>query len=147
MKSNHNFLKFRFRFPDGTTKSYHGSVSYIQFKVKHLQKSMHKVIPFCLQQHGNVCLKCAFKYFLNGGKCYQVPDECSQFDYQNNICNACYQGYYLDYNNVCQEAHFLCKTSDKKGNCLSCYKNYRLTMNGRCAYQAEGCDFSLKDQE
>jgi hypothetical protein len=64
-----------------------GSIGYIQYKLAHLPKAViFAQIPNCSQQNQNVCVKCQFGYFLNGGKCYEVPLECNKFNYNTNQC-------------------------------------------------------------
>lgn len=142
-KDDKNFLSFRYKY-GGSVISKEGSVGYLQYKLAHLPKSSPApTIPYCLEQNQNVCIRCQFGYYLNGGKCFEVPLSCNEFNYKTNQCESCYQGYYLDSSNVCQEANFLCMSSDKRGNCNSCYKDYRMTSYKRCVYNAEGKDYNL----
>lgn len=143
--SDHGSLKYVFQLADGI-KEINVSTDSIQFSLAR-KSTKNSKLSNCLTQKGSTCTKCAFKYYLSGGKCLPVQAECSDFNYESNTCEGCYNGYYLDLSNVCRKTNYLCETSDRKGNCLTCFNNYRLSYKGRCVYKAAGACSDYPQQE
>lgn len=93
--------------------------------------------PNCLQFHGLNCIKCSYRYLLQGGRCNKIQDECET--YSSAGCQSCYSGYYLN-SGFCYPGDPLCQESNSQGLCTDCYKEY-YNINGKCFIQSNW-DFS-----
>lgn len=62
---------------------------------------------YCTQYQGALCTKCAYRFYLTGGVCEKVPDECKDYDEATGECFYCYSGFYLS-NGICITVDPLC---------------------------------------
>lgn len=124
-------------------------------------------VTFCnISDSTGRCLKCLSGYILINEKCYDVSQNCLQFDeagcslcqngyaiqegicaqlspncaalYSNGSCQRCVMGYQLSGNNSCIRTVANCKKYNFTG-CNLCEKYYTLSQGGACTKMIEGC--------
>lgn len=88
-------------------------------------------IPNCAQYNDkNECVKCAFRFYPDAGKCSQVSDLCKSWSISNGKCVSCYSGYDV-INGRCEVIDPFCTIKSADG-CVQCLNRYYLDVTLKC---------------
>ena len=107
-----------------------------------LDSIYYKCNDNCIECNESECITCTNRYFPKNKNCFELIDNCINYD-ENGNCITCDDGYKIkQYNNInyCERGFEGCKIFDTVNNiCTTCEDNYRKVDNN-CYKEIENCN-------